>query len=233
MFSVLIAATVMVQARPTILVFSKTAGYRHDSIETGVRTIRELGRENGFNVRHSEDAAVFTDANLKQYKALVFVCTTGDILDDAQQTAMASFMRAGGGWMGIHAAADTEYDWPWYGDLVGGWFKSHPAIQDARVQVVDRNHISTKHLPEVWMRRDEWYDYKSLPPAGTRILMQLDESSYKGHKMELGSHPIAWCREFDGGRSFYTGGGHTKESYDEPNFRKHVLGGILWVLRME
>ncbi|MEH6306844.1 ThuA domain-containing protein [Olivibacter sp. CPCC 100613] len=216
------------QASPLILVFSKTAGFRHDSIEKGTKTIEELGKENGFSVEHTEDASVFTEDNLKKYKAIVFLSTTGDILNDAQQKAFEHYIQQGGGFVGVHAAADTEYEWPWYNKLVGAWFLSHPKQQEATILVLDKNHPATKHLADTWRRWDEWYNYKDINPE-TNVLMKLDETSYEGGK-NGDNHPIAWYHEFDGGRAFYTGLGHTKESYDAVDFRKHLLGGIKYAM---
>ena len=215
-----------------VLLMSATKGYRHDSIPAGLEAISRLCEESGIGVDRTEDASKFTSENLKQYSVVVFLSTTGDILDPGQQIALRRFMLKGGGYVGIHAAADTEYDWSWYRELVGAWFLSHPAIQDAKIEVVDRTHLSTKHLPPIWARKDEWYDFRALPPGDANVLLKLDNASYQGSKMG-DNHPIAWCREVDGGRSFYTGGGHTKESYAEPDFLKHLLGGILWVLHRE
>lgn len=211
-----------------VLVFSKTAGFRHKSIENGVEAIRKLGEENGFAVVHSEDSGLFTEENLKSFSAVIFLSTTGDILDAAQQAQFERYIQAGGGFVGIHAAADTEYDWPWYGDLVGGYFHSHPQIQEARIRVVDKSHRSTSMLPEVWKRTDEWYNYKDRRD-NTNVLLKLDESSYQGGNMN-GDHPIAWYHEFDGGRAWYTGLGHTEESYTEPLFLQHILGGIQYAI---
>lgn len=213
---------------PTVLVFSKTAGFRHDSIEKGTATIEELGKNNGFNVEHTEDSTLFTASNLKRFKAIIFLSTTGDILNDDQQKAFEQYIENGGGFVGIHAAADTEYDWPWYNKLVGAWFLSHPKQQNAIIDVVDKNHLSTKHLPSKWTRWDEWYNYKNINTE-TKVLMKLDESSYEGGENGA-NHPIAWYHEYDGGRAFYTGLGHTKESYDDEAFRLHLLGGIKYAL---
>lgn len=215
-----------------VLVFSKTAGFRHDSIPTGVDSLAKLGPEHGFAVTPSEDAAVFTDDGLAPYRVIVFLSTTGDILSDEQQGAMERWVRAGNGFVGIHAAADTEYDWPWYAGLVGAQFRSHPPIQPAEIDVIDRDHPSTRHLLARWARTDEWYDYRTLPAESVRILMTLDQTTYTGAVME-GEHSIAWCHAYDGGRAFYTGGGHTKESFAEPDFRKHLLGGIQWAADVE
>lgn len=233
---VLLAALVFATTPPApaalpnrILIMSRTLGYRHDSIPTGVAEVTALAKAHGIEVEATEDSTQFTHENLKRFGAVVFLSTTSDILDEAQQLALRRFVGMGGGYMGIHAAADTEYDWPWYRELVGAWFLSHPAIQQAKIDVVDHDHPATKHLPQVWTRTDEWYDFRALPPADARILLKLDNSSYQGSKMG-DNHPTAWCREVDGGRSFYTGGGHTKESFAEPDFQKHLEGGLLWVL---
>ncbi|MGR3932888.1 ThuA domain-containing protein [Streptomyces sp. BRA346] len=208
-----------------VLVFSKTAAFRHDAIPDGIAAIRELGDRHGFAVDATEDAAAFTRANLARYDAVVFLSTTGDVLDAAQQSAFERYIRAGGGFAGVHAAADTEYDWPFYGGLVGAYFRTHPAIQQATLAVEDRAHPATAHLGAEWQRTDEWYDYRSNPRDGVRVLATLDETSYDGGGMGE-DHPIAWCQDYRGGRAFYTGLGHTKESYADPAFRQHLLGGI-------
>ncbi|MEU8268493.1 ThuA domain-containing protein [Sphaerisporangium sp. NPDC049002] len=207
-----------------ILVFSKTAGFRHSSIPNGIAAIQRLGAAGGFTVVATEDAAAFTTANLAQYQAVVWLSTTGDVLNAAQQTAFQSYIAAGGGYVGIHAAADTEYDWPWYGGLVGAWFSSHPATQQATVRVEDRSNVSTSHLAPTWTRTDEWYNYRTNPRANVKVLASLDETSYTGGTM--GDHPITWCQNYGGGRSWYTGLGHTEESYADPAFTTMVLGGI-------
>lgn len=209
---------------PRILVFSKTTGFRHDSIPDAIAAIKALGAQNSFTVDATEEAGVFTDANLAQYDAVVFLMTTGDILDNAQQAAFERYIRAGNGYAGVHSASDMEYDWPWYGRLVGAYFRNHPAIQQATINVEDRDHASTKGLPEQWERNDEWYNFRSNPRDRVKVLASLDETTYSGG--DMGDHPIAWYHEFDGGRAWYTGGGHTKESYREPLFQQHILGGI-------
>ncbi|WNM37244.1 lectin [Micromonospora halotolerans] len=208
-----------------VLVFSKTAGFRHDAIPAGIQAVRDLGAANNFTVTATEDAAQFTTANLARYEAVVFLNTTGDVLDPTQQAAFEAYVGAGGGYVGVHAAADTEYDWPFYGNLVGAWFASHPAIQPATVRVEDRAHAATAHLPQAWNRTDEWYNYRTNARSTAHVLATLDESSYSGGSMG-GDHPHAWCKTYAGGRSFYTGGGHTQASYADPAFRAHLLGGI-------
>ena len=149
------------------------------------------------------------------------------MLNTNQQAAFENYIQDGGGYVGIHSAADTEYDWPFYGNLVGAYFKTHPAIQEATIKVADKNHPSTKHLPDRWSRTDEWYDYQTNPRGDVHVLATLDETTYDGATMGS-DHPITWCQDFGGGRSFYTGLGHTKESYGEPAFQKQLLGGIRW-----
>ncbi|MFF6814014.1 lectin [Streptomyces sp. NPDC012403] len=210
-----------------ILVFSRTAGFRHSSIDEGITALRDLGAANNFTVTATEDPAAFTTANLARYRTVVFLSTTGDVLGPAQQTAFEQYLGTGGGYVGIHAAADTEYDWPFYEGLAGALFQSHPAIQPATVEVEDRAHDATAHLAGTWQRTDEWYNYRTNPRTTAHVLASLDESSYSGGSMS-GDHPIAWCKEYAGGRAFYTGGGHTEESYADPAFRRHLLGGIRW-----
>ncbi|MGP4014807.1 ThuA domain-containing protein [Saccharopolyspora sp. 5N708] len=209
-----------------VLVFSKTAGYRHDSIEAGIAAIEQLGRDNGFTVESTEDSSRFTDTELARYDAVVWLSTTGDVLDPAQQDAFERYVRSGGGYLGVHAAADTEYDWPFYGELVGAYFASHPEIQSATVRVEDHDHDSTAHLPLNWPRTDEWYNFATNPRADVHVLAALDESSYDPGEGAMGDHPIAWCHTVDAGRAYYTGGGHTVESFNEPEFLRHLLGGI-------
>ncbi|MFD8030395.1 ThuA domain-containing protein [Streptomyces sp. NPDC059717] len=212
-----------------VLVFSKTAGFRHDSIPDGVAAVRQLGGTGGFAVDATEDAGAFTSKNLKRYDAVVFLSTTGDVLDSVQQSAFEGYIRHGGAYVGIHAAADTEYDWEFYGGLAGAYFQSHPAIQQAKVDVEDRAHPATSELAPTWERTDEWYNYRSNPRERAHVLASLDESSYTGGTMN-GDHPIAWCQNYQGGRAFYTGGGHTKESYTDPAFLAHLRGGIAWAM---
>jgi type 1 glutamine amidotransferase len=211
---------------PTVLIFSKTAGFRHDSIEPGIAAIRKLGNQHGFAVDATEDAGRFNAKDLPRYSAVVFLSTTGDVLDPEQQRTFERYIRAGGGFVGVHAAADTEYDWAWYGRLVGGYFDGHDVIQDARV--IATLPFGTAQLPEAWVRRDEWYNYREFD-RGVNVILELDTKTFKGSKHGE-RHPIAWYREFDGGRSFYTGLGHTAESYAEPAFLAHVLDGIQYAI---
>jgi type 1 glutamine amidotransferase len=191
--------------------------------------VTELGAAHRFTVDATEDPSVFTDAGLRRYAAVVFMSTTGDVLDSAQQASFERFIRRGGGFVGVHSATDTEYDWPWYGQLVGAYFKRHPAIQEAKVNVVDHKFIATRCLPPVWTRTDEWYDFREAPSKDVRILLTLDETSYKDGGMGA-FHPLSWYHTVGAGRAFYTELGHTNESYADPAYRNHLAGGIVWAL---
>jgi glucose/arabinose dehydrogenase/cytochrome c551/c552 len=220
---------------PKVLVFSKTAGFYHNSIPSGRTAIQKLGAENGFEVDTTTNANMFTEDTLKQYSAVIFLSTTGDVLNHYQEADFRRYIEAGGGYAGIHAAADTEYHWGWYGRLVGGYFVDHPGIndphhnvQEGTLHVQDGSHSTTEFLPKQWTRTDEWYSYNNLNEQ-VNVLMTLDEDSYKGGT-DMGTHPIAWYHEFDGGRAFYTGLGHTKESFTEKQYLKHILSGIKYAI---
>ncbi|WBB80621.1 ThuA domain-containing protein [Micromonospora sp. WMMD882] len=214
--------------RTEILVFTKTAGYRHDSIPAGARAVRELAAGRGFEVTATEDEAVFHPDRLAGVAVVVFLNTSGNLLADGQRSAFEAYVRGGGGFVGVHGAADTCYDWPFYGAVVGAYFSDHPPeIQRATVVVADRGHPATAHLDPCWVREDEWYNFRTPVRGDARVLLRLDASSYEGSTMGA-DHPHAWCAEVAGGRSFYTAGGHTVEAYDEPAFRAHLLGGLTW-----
>jgi type 1 glutamine amidotransferase len=226
-------------AKFSALVFSKTAAFRHDSIPAGVAAIKQLGARNGFSVDATEDAAAFTDRNLRKYDVVIWLSTTGDVLDDSQQAAFERYIRHGGGYAGIHAASDTEYDWAWYGGLVGAYFRDHPGavneqFQTATVDVLDRRTAATRHLPRQWVREEEWYNFRTNPRDDVHVLAEVDEDTYdpRGYSVPGGSpgmgehHPVSWVHRYDGGRAFYTAMGHKAEYYNDPLLLKHILGGI-------
>jgi type 1 glutamine amidotransferase len=215
-----------------VLVLSKTAGFRHASIPAGVAAIRQLGARDGFAVDATEDAGRLSGDGLDQYRAVVFLSTTGDFLDGEEQTGLQHFVERGGGWVGIHAAADAEQGWPWYERLVGARFARHPAVQPATIHVTDRDHPATASLPAVWHRTDEWYDFDRKPRGRVHVLATLDEATYHGGGMGA-DHPIAWCQTVGAGRSFYTALGHTTESFGERLFLDHLLGAIRWASGLE
>jgi glucose/arabinose dehydrogenase/cytochrome c551/c552/type 1 glutamine amidotransferase len=221
--------------KPRLLIFSKTAGYHHESIPDGIAAIQKLGSGNNFLVDTTTNAEMINEDSLKNYSAVVFLSTTGDILNNYQEADLERYIQAGGGFVGIHAAADAEYDWGWYGRLVGGYFLTHPGIRDSFpnvqpgvLQVVDKNNISTKGLPDQWKHTDEFYSFKKMDST-VNVLLKVDEASFKGGYMN-GNHPMAWYHDFDGGRAWYTNLGHTKETFTEDLFLKHLLGGIQYAI---
>lgn len=205
-----------------VLVFTRTAQFRHDSIPVAVAALRKLAAREGMAADHTEDAGAFTAANLARYRTVVFASTTGDVLDEAQQAALEGFVRAGGGFVGVHAAADTEYGWPWYGRLVGAYFRSHPPGLQSTHVLPERDGAPTG---ERWPITDELYDYRANPRGRVRVVATVDERGYEGGRMGE-DHPIAWCHAFDGGRSWYTGLGHDARVYADARFTAQLARGL-------
>ncbi|MEU2731217.1 ThuA domain-containing protein [Streptomyces griseoviridis] len=209
-----------------LLVFTRTTGYRHDSIPAAVTAVRALSRH---PVEHTEDPAAL-EADLDDCAAVVFLSTSGEVLTPTGRDRLAAYVDGGGGFVGVHAATCTEYGWPYYGDLLGARFDRHPAFQPGRVLLEDGDHPATRHLPEVWEFTDEWYDFRTNPRDTARVLLRADETSYEGGGMGA-DHPLAWCRAQGEGRVFYTSLGHAAEAYGEPAFREHLRGGLAWAAR--
>ena len=210
-------------------------GYVHDNIASSVAALRQLGQENGFAMDVSDDPAAFTDENLKKYRVLVFSNTNNESLEsEDQKTALQKFIRAGGGFVGIHSACGSMRNWPWYWSMLGGTFDRHPRLQPFTIQVVDRQHPSTSFLGETWRWEDEFYYLKSMP-SGLHILLAGDLSTLDdpAKPKDETTRPLAWCHEFEGGRCWFTALGHKKEHYADPNLRQHLLGGILWAMGVE
>ncbi|BAV07447.1 cytochrome c/hypothetical protein [Filimonas lacunae] len=212
-----------------ILVFSLTKGYHHASIKEGNEFFTRLGIQHGFVADTTTNPALFTLDNLKKYRSVVWLSTTGDVLNAEQQAAFEKYIQHGGGYVGIHAASDTEYDWPWYGKLVGAYFVSHPAIQEAKIVNLDKSFPATAFLPDSFSHKDEFYDFKSVNTEALHFLLRVDEQSYQGGKM--GSfHPMAWYHEYDGGRAFYSNFGHTPETFSDSLFAEHFWKGLEWTM---
>ena len=211
----------------SVIVLTETQGFvHHEAIKEGVKLITRLGEENNFNVLHANSSELLSDEVLEKNDVIIFLCTTLDILDEKEEEKMKRFIRSGKGFVGIHSATDTEYNWEWYGKLVGAYFLDHPEIQKATITTIDKRHISTKHLDDTWEIEDEWYNFKDFKPY-IKELLTLDEKSYKGGKNGK-YHPITWHHEYEGGRSFYTGLGHRPETYHDERFIKLILGGIIY-----
>lgn len=208
-----------------VLVFHATAGFRHASIETGVEVVGEIGRSAGFDVHSTDEAAVFAD--LSRYQVIVFLNTTGDILDEAQQDAMEGSIASGTGFVGIHSAADTEYEWPWYGELVGAYFDSHPPSQSAMVSVTAADHPITGGVPPVFEVSEEWYNFASPPPEGAVVLAEVDEGTYEGGTMGE-RHPVVWAHTPHGGRAVYLAFGHDSKVFTEPPVNRLLANAIQW-----
>lgn len=212
-----------------LLMYGKTKAYRHECIEPGSVALQSYFSQHGIATTYTEDSSVFTPSNLAKYDAVMFFQTTGNVLDSVQQVAFEQYIRSGKGFVGVHAATDTEYDWPWYGKLVGAYFASHPDIQQATLVKVDTSHASCKHLPDRWTRTDEWYNFKQIP-TDVHVLLNIDESTYQGG-VHGDQHPMSWYHDYEGGRAFYTALGHTVESYRDTMFLEHVMEGVKWAAK--
>jgi len=225
--------------QPKVLVYTRNGlttagkkGFVHDNIPACVAMLQQLGKDNGFATDVSDDPAVFTDANLKQYKVIVFANTNNKAFEtDDQKAAFQRFIRSGGGFVGIHSACGSERDWPWFWAMLGGTFVRHPKLQPFTIHVVDRQHPSTRHLGPTWQWEDEFYFLKEMP-KDLHILLEGDLTQLNDPKKDPNekTRPLAWCHEFEGGRCWYTTLGHKKEHYADPNLQKHILGGILWAM---
>ena len=209
-----------------ILIYTKTKAYRHECIEPGSKAIQAYFSKYDMLTTATADSSVFSPQRLQEFDAVMFFQTTGNVLDSVQQVAFENYIKSGKGFVGVHAASDTEYDWPWYGKLVGAYFASHPDIQQHVIEKVDTTHISCKHLPMRWKRMDECYNFKSLP-LNVNVLLTADESTYQGGT-HGDYHPMSWYQVYDGGKSFYTALGHTVESYQDTLFLEHVRRGVMW-----
>jgi cytochrome c len=218
------------EKKANVLVFSKTEGFRHESIEAGIAALKKMASEKGFDATFTEESEDFNSANLAQYQAVVFLNTTGDVLDAEQQDAFERFIQAGGGYVGIHSATDTEYDWPWYGRLAGAYFKNHPNDPNVRTatMVVQKRNWATEGMPDEFEKTDEFYNFRNISPD-IQVVLTVDEDSYEGG--ENGDfHPMSWFQEYDGGRAFYTAMGHTSETFSEPIFLNHLWAGIQYAV---
>lgn len=218
--------------RYRVLVFSKTVGFRHSAIPDGIAAFTKLGAQHRFDVEATEDASVFNSRDLNRFAVVVFLNTTGDILNEDQQRAFQNYIAHGHGFTGVHAAADAEYEWPWYAGLVGAYFKGHPPQQEAALHVENSAFLRPQSVPTEWRHFDEWYNYRTNPRSRVHVLLTLDEKSYHGGTMGS-DHPIAWFHRYNGGRAFYIGLGHTRKTYEDPVFLQYLLAGVEWAAGSE
>ncbi|KAI1174418.1 carboxylesterase-like protein [Nemania sp. FL0916] len=216
------------QQKFRVFVFSKTAAYRHDSIPAGIEGLKDLGvSSNLFTTEASEDASLINAQYLSQFKAIVFLSTSGEFLTKEQLHGLKTYINNGGGFVGIHCASSAMRSEPWYGELVGAYFTNHPEPQHSVVRVENKDHVIVSAFQEEFKWFDEWYNFTWNPRDKVTVLLSTDESLYDGG--EMGSdHPLAWCREFDGGRTFYTALGHFDAAFQDESFMTHVLNGIRW-----
>jgi len=215
-----------------ILIFTKTTEYKHKSTIKAVSTIQAVCKKNNIIADSTSDARYFSEKRLEKYDAIMFLNTSGNVLNDEQKLAFQTYYRNGKGFIGIHCATCTEYDWEWYGRLVGTHFKDHPKPQKATLRVVNKSHISTRHLPDEWIRTDEWYNFRTSLLDNITVLVEIDEESYQGGSHGA-HHPFSWYHEYDGGKSWYTAGGHFAEHFTDSLFANHILGGIIYAVGKE
>jgi type 1 glutamine amidotransferase len=214
---------------PNVLIFTKTRAFRHECIEPGVKAMQAFFSKHGITTVHSEDSLMFTPEKLNSFDAIMFFQTTGNILDSLEQDAFIKFIRSGKGFVGVHSAADTEYDWPWFGELLGARFADHPDIQSGVLIRIDSAKIATAHLPDRWTRTDEWYNFKQAP-NNVHVELMADEATYTGGTMGA-NHPMSWYHYFEGGRSYYTALGHTVESYQDTLVLQHLMKAVVWAAK--
>ncbi|MES2478837.1 MAG: ThuA domain-containing protein [Bacteroidota bacterium] len=211
------------------MLFTKANGFYHESISSGIEMFQSNGTQWGIELFETDKSSAFTEDNLQQYQLIVFLNNTGNLFSDEERLALQSYIRKGGAILGIHAATDAEYDWPWYGQMLGARFKDHPAVQEAICNTILLSHPSVQGMPEQWLHVDEWYNFSSLA-SDNHTVLTVDENSYIGGSHGA-HHPVSWYREFEGGKIFYTAMGHNKESYQEPIFVKHIAGAVEWLIQ--
>jgi uncharacterized protein len=221
-----------------VLVFSKTSGFRHTSISSGLKMMSDLAQERKWLLTATENADLFTPEFLKTFDVVVFLNPTMDVFNDRQQKDFEAFMNNGKGFVGIHASADCEYDWAWYGNLNGAFFKTHPEAQTGTVIFEDTDHPTMAPFKGMKTYRtfDEWYTFKENPRAKVKVLARLDETSLdektmKDDKWKMGDHPLIWYQEMDNTRSFYTVFGHTHEAFQDPKVKEHIGCAVDWTAK--
>jgi len=219
-----------------LLMLTHSAGYRHDYLPVAAEIVKKIGLESkSFDTIVTEDCSLINNDFLKNIDCLLFA-TTGELpMDNSQKDALISFVKSGGGFVGVHNATDTFYKFPQYGEMIGGYFNGHPWTQEIYVIVEDRLHPATRHLPSRFKVKEEVYVFRNWSRNRTHVLISLDNSSVdlsKGNRKD-NDYALSWCHSYGEGRVFYTAFGHFKELWYEKWFQKHLLGGILWAMRVE
>ncbi|HTN19355.1 MAG TPA: ThuA domain-containing protein [Pelobium sp.] len=227
LFILLSVFAFVVKAQTNVLVFSKTNGFRHASIADGQEMFKKLAEGNNWKLTFSEDSLMISNKVLSKIDVLVFLSTTGNIFGADQKKALQKYIHKGGGFVGIHAATDTEMDWKWYVDMVGGAFKSHPKQQNATINIINHDFKAMQHFGKTWLHFDEWYNFRNPINPNAVVLATVDESTYKGGTMGE-NHPVVWYQNYEGGKIFTTALGHTKESYTNPDFVKMIQEAVVW-----
>jgi type 1 glutamine amidotransferase len=231
-----LCSAIIAQKQFKALLVTTTNGWHHESVHAGVLAIQELGVRNFFDVVYFDNPAGFTDKYLSQFQVVIFLNTTGDIFDTAQQKVMERFIQSGKGFVGIHSASDTEYDWEWYTKLVGRMFYIHPPVQTAKLKILDNKFPGLQGFADGRLWTDEEYQFGPEKVTDLHYILGVDETTYNP-KVDWGAkkgegmgamHPLAWYHEYDGGRSFYTALGHLPISFSDPAFLNHIYAGILY-----
>lgn len=217
----------IVTAQKRVLVFSKTNGFRHKSIDSGKEMFKNMFSKDAFTITFSEDSLVFNKRFLAKIDVIVFLSTTGNILGTAQEEALMKYIHKGGGFVGIHAATDTELKWEWYVNMVGGAFKNHPKQQEATINIVNNDFEAMQHFGKTWLHFDEWYNFKAPINSNCVVLATVDETTYKGGTMN-NQHPVVWYQNYEGGRIFVTALGHTNETFAHQEFKKMIEKAVIW-----
>ncbi len=239
---VLTLAAETASAQQKVLVYTRNytpdgKGYVHANISASVEAIKKMGVEKGFGVDVSDDPGSFTDANLKQYAALVFSNSNNEAFaTEPQRDAFRRYIQSGGGFVGIHSASGSQRDWPYYWSVLGGKFVVHPKIQKFTVRVVDSAQVATKDIPAEFEWTDEFYFIEYLNPGIHPVLVSdrtklefLDAMKVDPERFPSQT-PLAWWQKFDGGRQFYTALGHNKEDYANPLLYRLIQNGIVWAM---
>ena len=243
----LFSNVIMAQKQFKVLLITETGGWYHESLEAGVIAVNELAAIHNFDVERQQNAQKITEDKLKKFDVIIFLNTTGDIFDENEKQAIQKFIQSGKGYVGIHAASDTEYNWEWYTKLVGRMFYIHPSQQTAKLKILNHDFPGLEGFPDSLLWTDEWYEFSPEKVSGLKYLITVDEKTYKpetvwkskekdatGNFIELSTkgmgnfHPISWYHEFDGGRSFYTALGHINNVYKNHWFLEHLYGGIYY-----